>query len=239
MSASIRDYAAIARAVYEPTKEAAKSFATNNGWTYIEFRAGQFTSGFQGAVFFKHGSNPPEFVVAFKGSKGGTTTTGISDWLVNDSLIGLKQIPTQYPQAQQLLNLAAQSYGALGTITLVGHSLGGALVQCVAANMIRHAALLGPGAQSIYRFVNFNGPGMVRNFGHAAPGIRGYNYIVRSDKIGNHPDKTGASHFGTFYRATSALSAAKAHGMGGVISSFAESHANQIVSIATLDQLGI
>jgi pimeloyl-ACP methyl ester carboxylesterase len=232
MPATIRDYAHIARSVYEPTKQAAVTYAANNGWEYSDFRGGMFTSGFQGAVYFKVGSAPREYVVAFKGSK--TSKTAVSDWLVNDVLIGLRQVPTQFHQAHKLMEQTIKRVGAGASITLVGHSLGGALVQCVAAHMLA-------ATQVSYRFVNFNGPGMKKNVERPLKHlpVQGLNYICSADFIGNQPDDTGRSHFGRFYSAQTTLSKPKAHGMGGVFTSFDENRNNSLIALATLDQLGI
>ncbi len=233
MPATIEDYANIARSVYAPGKDAAVAFAQQWGWEKSDFRAGMFTSGFQGAVFYKVGSTPREYVVAFKGSKSPLSTTGVSDWLVNDVLIGLRQVPSQFHQAHKLMEQTVHKVGNGGTITLVGHSLGGALVQCVAAHML---AVTGVN----YRFVNFNGPGMKKNVERPLKhlGVRGLNYVCSTDPIGNHPDNTGRSHFGTFYGAQTTVSVGSSHGMGGVFTSFGENN-NDNIAQSTLDLLGI
>ena len=133
--AKIGQYAELADAIYSKNDS-----SELNGWKRQEFEEGSFFgNGFQGAVF----SNSREVVVAFKGTKLGGKTGG-QDAVADLKLVG-HQVPTQARAALSMLGKAQQVAGNR-PISIVGHSLGGALAQLV-------------GARSNVPFVTFNAPG--------------------------------------------------------------------------------
>ena len=134
----IDDYLELARASYESEPERHVS----NKWSVRKSeQATWYGNGFQGAVF----ESDKEIVVGFCGTKGFPLHTPISQNAANVR-IGAFIIPNVAGPAMKLVRWAEENSGGK-PISIVGHSLGGALAQVV-------------GTWSGRPFVSFNGPGM-------------------------------------------------------------------------------
>ncbi len=176
--ATLLEYACIAAAVYkdENTMQAQLQADGFPNWVVRFWQAGTASNGFQGAIL----ENNHEVICAYKGSKTGVT--GKQDWLVNDVQIGLNMIPSQTSSAAEMVEVAeAFICGGRGSrtkpLSIVGHSLGGALAQAV--GYIRGTP-----------FITFNAPGMKGNLSgkyHKAQGgpVAGFNMILSTDPVGN------------------------------------------------------
>lgn len=103
------------------------------------------SNGFQGAAYF----NPTtgELVIAF----AGTDSPG-DVW--NDLQIGLSLIPSQFDSAKEFYDAAVAAVPSHSSITVTGHSLGGALAQLVSASRSQEGSTNPPEA------VTFNAPGV-------------------------------------------------------------------------------
>jgi hypothetical protein len=111
-------------------------------WQCLKWeKATWYGNGFQGGVF----GDDRELIVAFSGTMGGPISAPISQNSANVR-IGIGVIPNMAGAAKALVDWAEPRRGEK-FISIVGHSLGGALAQVV-------------GAWSGYPFVSFNGPGM-------------------------------------------------------------------------------
>jgi hypothetical protein len=97
-------------------------------------------NGFQGVVH----EGADEVIVAFSGTMGGLLTAPISQTTAN-LRIGVNIIPNMAGSAKALVKAAAAT---AKPVSVVGHSLGGALAQVV-------------GVWMGIPFISFNGPGMV------------------------------------------------------------------------------
>jgi hypothetical protein len=95
--------------------------------------------GFQGVVH----EGPDEVIVAFSGTMGNLLTAPISQNTAN-LRIGVNIIPNMAGSAKALVKAAAET---AKPVSIVGHSLGGALAQVV-------------GVWMGIPFISFNGPGM-------------------------------------------------------------------------------
>ena len=155
------------------------------GWAVRQFRARKwFNDGFQGAILVRD-----EWVIcAFKGSMFGKSF--VQDWLINDLLLAINQMPPQIKSAFELYHAARKIARRSGVqnpkMVAIGHSLGGGLAQLV-------------GWQFGIRFLAFNGPGMLGNVGkepvsgYPGYGIRGLNMIMGTDPVGNYGRHIGAT----------------------------------------------
>jgi hypothetical protein len=136
--ATIRDYLDIADAAYQDDPE---------GHVPLRWRvrktetATWYGNGFQGSVF----EGDEEVIVAFSGTKGGPMSAPVSQSSAN-ARIAVLVVPNMAGSAKKLVRWAEQNCGGK-PVSIVGHSLGGALAQVV-------------GAWSGRPFVSLNGPGM-------------------------------------------------------------------------------
>ncbi|HEY9347965.1 MAG TPA: hypothetical protein VIQ53_21740 [Inquilinus sp.] len=136
--ATIRDYLDIADAAYQNDPD---------GHVPIRWRvrktekATWYGNGFQGSVF----EGDEEVIVAFSGTKGGPMSAPVSQSSAN-ARIAVLVVPNMAGSAKRLVRWAEQNCGGK-PVSIVGHSLGGALAQVV-------------GAWSGRPFVSLNGPGM-------------------------------------------------------------------------------
>jgi hypothetical protein len=151
--ARLSDYALIADAVYARWDEGneSQSILYNAGWKCppemkvdeksIWALGNPFSSGFQGRVFLDPSGR--EAMIAYKGTKPYMTSD-----LTADAKLAMGFVPTQAKDA--LKHTVDWSNRLKGRkISLVGHSLGGALAQVV-------------GSRAKMRFVTFNAPGMLK-----------------------------------------------------------------------------
>lgn len=132
---------------YDLAKEASKTDATapshlSRGWSTQKWEwASLIGDGFQGGVF----EHADEIVVGFGGTgSGGTGSTG--SHISGDIRIGVSIIPNMAGSANALVKWAKARPGGK-PVSVVGHSLGGALAQVVAN-------------WSSCPFIAFNAPGM-------------------------------------------------------------------------------
>jgi len=136
--ATIRDYLDLADAAYQADPEGHVS----SRWRVRKTEtATWYGNGFQGSVF----EGDEEVIVAFSGTKGGPMSAPISQNSAN-ARIAVLVIPNMAGSAKKLVRWAEQNCGGK-PVSIVGHSLGGALAQVV-------------GAWSGRPFVSLNGPGM-------------------------------------------------------------------------------
>ena len=136
--ATIRDYLDIADAAYQNDPEG----HVPNRWRVRKTeRATWYGNGFQGSVF----ESDEEVIVAFSGTKGGPMSAPVSQNSAN-ARIAVLVVPNMAGSAKKLVRWAEQNCGGK-PVSIVGHSLGGALAQVV-------------GAWSGRPFVSLNGPGM-------------------------------------------------------------------------------
>lgn len=131
-----------------------------------------YGNGFQGGVF----ANDAEVIVAFSGTKGSLTTAPISQNSGN-ARIGVNVIPNMAGSAMKMVTWAKEN--AFGKpVSIVGHSLGGALAQVV-------------GNWSGCPFISFNGPGIVSQLKMSAFNIFKSQQMVRSIASANTSDTIG------------------------------------------------
>ena len=136
--ATIRDYLDIADAAYQNDPEG----HVPNRWRVRKTEtATWYGNGFQGSVF----EGDEEVIVAFSGTKGGPMSAPVSQSSAN-ARIAVLVVPNMAGSAKKLVRWAEQNCGGK-PVSIVGHSLGGALAQVV-------------GAWSGRPFVSLNGPGM-------------------------------------------------------------------------------
>lgn len=136
--ATMDDYFSLAEAVHIRNINTGH---IQNGFNVVNVRlTSTGSSGFQGVVF----ENNDEVVIALAGTMGGLMTAPISQISANVR-IGLGIIPNIAGDAFDLAREAATSTAK--PISLVGHSLGGALAQVV-------------GTWASIPFISLNGPGM-------------------------------------------------------------------------------
>ncbi len=157
-------------------------------------------NGFQGVIYGKKSSQKDdgkydEIVVAYRGSmppNNFNLNEFIQDWFINDfgDIVGGQQ-PAQFQSALDLYDLAKDCVSAGGSIVLTGHSLGGALVQLVAAK---------EGVEGY----TFNAPGVklqADQAGYTSDNV--HNYIIMNDIIGNLRDSetnsSSSGHVGEEY----------------------------------------
>jgi hypothetical protein len=175
---TLMEYARLADKVYEPStaqEPSIRGFRCRRGYAVDDrsvFEGGSFfTSGLQMRAFQK--SSGRSLVIAFKGTK----PSMMSD-LLADLRLSMYGMPRQAVDALRHTIEWKGDFQGLD-VTLVGHSLGGAIAQVV-------------GILTDTRFVTFNAPGMWSN----AVGICalpklinttrcGMNFIKWGDPIGN------------------------------------------------------
>ncbi len=135
--ATLEDYLDMAARVYDRN---CSTGVVEGDFEVVAFEmATGLGDGFQGAIF--EGSN--ESVVAFAGTTGNLRTAPLTQNTAN-ARIGLGIIPNMAGAAYALAN---QAIARRGNVSLVGHSLGGALAQVVSV-------------WTGMPFISFNGPGM-------------------------------------------------------------------------------
>ena len=167
--ATIRDYLDIADASYDGNLERHVS----PRWRVRKSeKATWYGNGFQGAVFESH----DEVIVAFSGTKGGPMTAPISQNSANARIAALV-IPNMAGSAKNLVQWAEQNCDGK-PVSIVGHSLGGALAQVV-------------GAWSGRPFVSLNGPGMKAHLEASAFNVFKPHQMARSIKARRKPDPVG------------------------------------------------
>ena len=126
-----------------------------------------FGSGLQAVVF----KDAREIIVAFSGTQGNLFSAPISQNLANVR-IGVGAIPNMAGRAHTIVSRYADSDKY---ISLVGHSLGGALAQVI-------------GAWTGLPFVSFNGPGMKTHLSLAR-----YNVLQRRQRARSRETPSGGS----------------------------------------------
>ena len=111
----------------------------NNGTQdkYITYEG----TGFAATAYRNEDTN--EVIIAYRG----TNSKELVDWVKNNWSIGINEYPVQYTEANHFYNLIAKEYGK-ENVTVIGHSLGGALAQLV-------------GAENNVKAVTFNAPGVL------------------------------------------------------------------------------
>ena len=167
--ASIADFLVIAESVYQPDPEN----HVPARWRVQRWEmATWYGNGFQGGIF----EDDREVIVAYSGTKGGPTTAPISQNSANVR-IGVLVIPNMAGAGRTLVGWAERNRGNK-PISIVGHSLGGALAQVT-------------GAWSGHPFISFNGPGMAAHLKVAAFNIFKPRQMARSIKA-----QTGGSAVG-------------------------------------------
>ena len=183
---TLLSYAELAAAVYDArhTKNSViKTAQGKQSWTILEWISGG-TEGFQGAILQSGADN----VCAFKGTGADFTESGKgTTWedVKADLRLTFWLQPKQLREATDMVRQAENlTDSKKKTLSIVGHSLGGALAQ-------------GVGYGTGLPFVTFNAPGMQTNMMLSsvppAKKIRGFNMILLSDPIGNfglHVGKT-------------------------------------------------
>jgi hypothetical protein len=155
--ATIAEYLDLADAAYHgnPTNFSAR-------WQIMRWKKGTwYGDGFQGGVF----EDDKELVVAFAGTKGNLMTAPISQNSAN-ARIGVFVIPNMAGAAKALVDWAEQNRGEK-PVSIVGHSLGGALAQVV-------------GAWSGLPFISLNGPGMAAHLKLSAFNVFKPRQLARS-----------------------------------------------------------
>lgn len=139
--ATIDTYFDLAREAAKTTDPSTGS-ALSRGWQTQKWEwASFFGDGFQGGVF----EHADEIVVGFGGTGAGGTGSTASQ-VSGDIRIGVNVIPNMAGSANALVTWAKARPGGK-PVSIVGHSLGGALAQVV-------------GNWSGCPFIAFNGPGM-------------------------------------------------------------------------------
>jgi hypothetical protein len=131
-----------------------------------------YGDGYQGGIF----SSSSEVVVGFSGTKGGVTTAPVSQNSGNVRL-GVNVIPNMAGSAFAMVEWAQKNYKAV-PISIVGHSLGGALAQVV-------------GNWAGVPFICLNGPGMVSHLKMSAFNIFKPMQMFRSATGKNTSDTVG------------------------------------------------
>ncbi|MDB5400353.1 MAG: hypothetical protein QOF70_7683 [Acetobacteraceae bacterium] len=146
--ADISDYLSLAEIAY--TRRGSET-PRISGWTAMDREYATWSgNGFQGVIF----EGQEEVIVALAGTMGGVTTAPISQNSAN-LRIGLHIIPNMAGSGKQLVK-SALGFGK--PVSIVGHSLGGALAQVI-------------GAWTGRPFISFNGPGMARHLRLSAVNI--------------------------------------------------------------------
>jgi hypothetical protein len=145
--------------------------------------------GFQGVVH----EGDDEVIVAFSGTLGGLLTAPISQTTA-DLRIGVNIIPNMAGSAKALVKAAAQT---AKPVSIVGHSLGGALAQVVGVWMgIPFISFNGPGMTTHLRMsaINVIKPRQMRRTLKAQPlaQANGICFSVMGDLVGNFGIHVGA-----------------------------------------------
>ncbi len=177
--ATLEDYLNMAALVYD---RRCSTGVVEGDFEVIAFElATGLGDGFQGAIF----ESPSESVVAFAGTAGNLLTAPLSQNTAN-ARIGFGIIPNMAGAAYALTN---QAIARRGNVSLVGHSLGGALAQVVSV-------------WTGMPFISFNGPGMAlhlqiarfnvahprqlaRTVNAATQGAVGICFVTGDDFVGN------------------------------------------------------
>lgn len=108
-------------------------------------------TGFAAIAYRNPSTN--EVVIAYRG----TNSTELVDWTKNNLNIGMGEVPVQYTEASHFYNLVAEKYGK-DNITVIGHSLGGALAQLI-------------GAEYNVNTITFNAPGVLHLLKNINPNL--------------------------------------------------------------------
>lgn len=176
----LRTYARMADNVYQ-TPNAARMMAGLAGWEVYGMGVGEggsvggvtHNSGFKGCIY----KSPREIVVCYKGTGGGAL---IRDVLADAKLL-MGVVPREASAANNLFNNALRVFGDVLPITIVGHSLGGALTQVVA-----HWYKV--------RFVTFNAPPMLSSIQKAKINILKPQQMVRAIRASAAPANLGFNY---------------------------------------------
>jgi hypothetical protein len=156
--ATIAYYLDIAEAVYQ------RGPSPLGRWRVQKWEtATWYGDGFQGGIF----EDDREVIVAFSGTLGNLVTAPISQNSAN-ARIGIFVIPNMAGTAKTLVQWAETNRGNK-PVSIVGHSLGGALAQVV-------------GAWSGHPFISFNGPGMAAHLKVSAFNVFKPRQMMRSIK---------------------------------------------------------
>lgn len=139
------EYAKLASAAYED-KGAPK------GWERLNIPTPPNDVGYDGAAFGRRDATGKivEVVVAHRGTE---PVSFDGDWTANLQM-GLRKVPDQYEYARNFYQKVQAAYGG-ASVTLTGHSLGGALTQLQAAETGLHAETFNPyGAKTLIPALN-------------------------------------------------------------------------------------
>ena len=195
-------YAELAAHVYTNSSAEKNNYIAPNGeiYSYISGTQNLTDNGFQGVIYGKASTRDEsgkygEIIISYRGSmppEDFNLNEFVQDWIINDfgDIVGGKQ-PTQLQSALDLYNLAEDYISTGGSIVLTGHSLGGALVQLVAAK---------EGVEGY----TFNAPGVklqANQAGYTSSNV--HNFIIMNDIIGNLRDSetnsSSSGHVGEEY----------------------------------------
>jgi hypothetical protein len=150
-----REYGQLANAAYESSNHNVA------GWSVARWTEGHwYGTGFQGGIYTREN----EVVVAFKGTAA-TSDTALND-LGADFRLAMGFIPNQADSGNRLAQ-AAVGMARGRPVSIVGHSLGGALAQVV-------------GTWRSLPFVTFNAPGMRGQLNFARGNVFAPGHMVRS-----------------------------------------------------------
>jgi len=153
------------------------------GWTRLEVEYPDNGDGYQGFAFQ---NVLGEIVLVSRG----TEPTSAEDW-GNNMQMGLNQLPDQYISAREFLNRVTNQYPD-STITLSGHSLGGALSQLLAVATNLSATTFNPyGAKDLIPALNqrygldLNPEGAYTNISNHQTLFDGVSRLLGSEQLGS------------------------------------------------------
>ena len=183
MVLSVSDYAYFAKLSYsnDVEKELSQDMK-NNGWKVVGTNGG--ANGLQ-AIAFGRGKGADgkyaEIVIAYRG------TDSLLDATIDDLQIAVGAIPSQTAGAINYYDTIVKNLSENGSISVTGHSLGGALAQLV-------AAITGDDAYT------FNAPGMKYLLSQLGLDEQEEytnieNYIVMNDYVGNFREHIGQEYY--------------------------------------------
>ena len=178
MVVSVSDYAYLAKLSYLNKKEIKEQYTNilNAGWEVVDINGG--ANGLQ-AIAFGRGKGADgkyaEIVIAYRG------TDSLLDATIDDLQIAVGAIPSQTTGALNYYDTILTNLSENGSISVTGHSLGGALAQLVAANR-------NVGAYT------FNAPGMAsQTAGTGTSNV--INYVNMNDFIGCYQEHVGETRY--------------------------------------------
>ena len=186
MVLSVSDYAYFAKLSYSNDKQNVlndKLFQEGKeGWEVVDINGG--VNGLQ-AIAFGRGKGADgkyaEIVIAYRG------TDSLFDTTIDDLQIAVGSIPSQTAGAINYYDTIVKNLSENGSISVTGHSLGGALAQLV-------AAITGDDAYT------FNAPGMKYLLSQLGLDEQEEytnieNYIVMNDYVGNFREHIGQEYY--------------------------------------------